>query len=64
MKNVLIVATSPQRFLDQLHLANEISSKSCGKVKIKFFLDEQVYKRYSRNFVNFNFDIINDIPKV
>jgi len=64
MKNVLIVATSPQRFLDQLHLANEISSKSCGKVKIKFFLDEQVYKRYSRNFVNFNFDIINDIPRV
>ena len=64
MKNVLIAATSPQRFLDQLHLANEISSKSFGKVKIKFFLDEQVYKRYSRNFVNFNFDIINDIPRV
>ena len=64
MKNVLIVASSPQRFLDQLHLANEISRNSCGNIKIIFFLDEHVYMRYSHVIDNFNFQVINDLSRV
>jgi len=64
MKNVLIVASSPQRFLDQLHMANELSRKSCGNIKINFFLDEQVYRQYSHVIANFNFHVINDLSRV
>ena len=61
MINILIVATSPQRFIDQLHLANEINSKSYGNIKINFFLDEKVYRRYKQDINNFDFHIINDV---
>lgn len=61
MINILIVATSPQRFIDQLHLANEINSKSYGNIKISFFLDEKVYRRYKQDINNFDFHIINDV---
>jgi hypothetical protein len=64
MKNILIVATSPQRFLGQLHLANEIYNKSNENIKINFFFDKEVYTRYSVYIDNFTFNIINKLPKI
>ena len=58
MKNILLLATQPQRFLDQLSFVNQIKNKT-DEFKIFFFVGEKVYFKYSNIIDNLNFNIIN-----
>ena len=62
MKNILICATLPQRFLDQIVFAKNIASET-DNIKIKFFISDDVYSMHSEAADNLEFDIINNINK-
>jgi hypothetical protein len=60
VKNILFVSTQPQRFLDQLQLAEKISDKKI--VNIKFFISEEVFYKYTDIIKKIEFNIINTMP--
>jgi len=61
MKNILMVAIQPQRFLDQLHFAEELNIKAKGNINIQFFIGEKVYDLYKLEIDKLAFEIINDL---
>jgi len=61
LKNILIVATHPQRFLDQLHFAKELNSKSNENIQIYFFIAENVFSLYKDEIDKLSFKIINNL---
>lgn len=60
MKNILIVATQPQRFLSQLTFARSINNLT-KEFKIYFFIGEKVSFQYRSEVNSLEFDIINNI---
>jgi len=63
LKNILIVATQPQRFLDQLNLAKELDS-TCVNFSILFFIGEKVSQVYKKEVKELEFKIINNLSKL
>lgn len=61
MKNILIVATQPQRFLDQVNFAKNIAHET-DKFSIHFFVSDEVYSLYSDIVDGLEFKVINE-PK-
>lgn len=57
-KNILVVATQPQRFLDQINFANNIVNIT-DEIKIYFFISAEIYNYYSEIVNNLEFEIIN-----
>lgn len=62
MKNILIVATQPQRFLDQVNFAENIAHKT-DDFSIYFFVSDEVYFLYSDVIDGLDFKIINEPKK-
>jgi len=60
MDNILIVSSQPQRFLDQLNMAEKIS-KHTNNIKIYFYINKNIYSRYKSKIDNLGFDIVNKI---
>ena len=58
MKNILISATEPQRFLDQINFAKNII-KQTDEFMIYFFISDEVYSLYSDIVDNLKFEVIN-----
>lgn len=60
MKNILIVANQPQRFLDQLRFADILSAqyKNCT---ISFYINKEVNKLHSIKIKDIKFKIINNL---
>ena len=62
MKNILIVAIQPQRFLDQISFARNITKKT-SEVKIYFFINHETYVFYTEIVNSLEFKIINKLEK-
>ena len=60
MKNILIVATEKQRFLDQVQFANKISNLSI-EINIYFFIADDVYNKYKNIIDDLKYVIINPL---
>lgn len=56
---ICFVATDPARFLDQLMLANGMSSVARGDIKIILFIGEEVFKCHSETISNLPYEIIS-----
>ena len=63
MKNILIVGTQPQRFLDQVNFARNVKRES-NNLNIKFFINDKVHSKYSIILEQFEFEIINRLKKI
>lgn len=57
-KNILVVATQPQRFLEQISFANSVYYIK-ENINIYFFISEEIYNYYSEIVDNLKFKIIN-----
>lgn len=62
MKNILISATIPQRFLDQVNFAKDLVKKS-NEFIIYFFISDDVYSSYNDIVDKLDFEIINKPKK-
>lgn len=62
MKKILLVATQPQRFLDQVNFAINIK-KETDKLAVYFFVSDEVYSLYSDIVDKLEFQIINEPKK-
>lgn len=62
MKNILIDATQPQRFLDQVNFARNIE-KETDKLKIYFFIGEKIYSLYEKIIDELEFKVVNKPKK-
>ncbi|GAB1536515.1 hypothetical protein ADMFC3_21460 [Geovibrio sp. ADMFC3] len=61
MKNILFVATQPQRFLDQCLFAAQLSKSASDNIKIKFFIGDNVAGTYKREVGELSFCVINPV---
>jgi hypothetical protein len=62
MKNILIDATQPQRFLDQVNFAKNIVNET-DKFVISFFISDEVYSLYGDIVNSLEFKVINEPKK-
>jgi hypothetical protein len=62
MKNILIDATQPQRFLDQVNFAKNIVNET-DKFVISFFISDEVYSLYGDIVKSLEFKVINEPKK-
>jgi len=62
MKNILIVSSQAQRFLDQIYLAQELKYKN-DDLNIFFFVEDEVNNKYQNVINKLEFKIINTLDK-
>ena len=62
MKKILICATLPQRFLDQVIFAKNIANET-DDLDIRFYVSDDVYSMHSQDVDNLEFTIINKINR-
>ncbi len=60
MKNILIVSTQPQRFLDQVFLSRCLVNQT-DKINVYFFISDNVYSFHKNLIDKFEFKIINKV---
>ena len=60
MKDILIVSTQPQRFLDQINFAKNLMERT-DTLNILFFIDAEVYSLYPYIVDHLEFKIINKV---
>lgn len=63
MKNVLFVATQPQRFFDQCLFATELNKIAPNNIQIKFFIGEKVAGIYKKKVEALPYTVINPVRR-
>ena len=63
MKNILISATVPQRFLDQINFAKNLVNQTSEEFTIYFFISDDVYSLYADIVDELDYKIINQPKK-